>query len=277
MPETWKVPEDLTRLLFEINAVSCPTLFDLCGAVVRCNGTVVNTITASNITLCNGIIILAQGADMYGPLLLIEGNDILFENIEIHGGRRGISVRPGGSVALRNCVLRGMLCGLHAGNQLNRTTILAKKIFAREQRATLTAYRVRVIGCKGASVLLSTGADVELKECEISGGLHMLASIHVTSRDTYLRAVRSSCTGGKGYELVCSNGGRAVLTDCAFSNVHVQDTPSVLEFKVPDLNERAIGGWEGGRAGKPYDVSYSVSSSVMFQNVCETLTHFGRV
>lgn len=99
---------DFRQLLKAVNACH-QQVFELDGREMHCSAGESEEmelfITSSNVTIRNGKICLGT-ARHQRLTLFIQGNGVTLDNITIDGGMRGISVKPGGSVTMRECVVQ---------------------------------------------------------------------------------------------------------------------------------------------------------------------------
>lgn len=194
-------------------------------------------ITASNVTLRNGTILLGRLLEelidfrsfLVEPRpLCVESGNVVLERIIInqHLGEVALFIKPGGSVTMRDCEVHNAKIGVQVGN--NPAQALVDTAAPKENCARLLAHRVKILEYLDIGVRMEQGARVQLHDCTINAGnifgdpstdKHP-SSILITGPDSSLHGYKVSCNVADNPPdgtMLCRNGGRAVLESCTLS------------------------------------------------------------
>lgn len=204
-----------------VNSTKSPKIFDFGGKEIRLHSKKDQTISASNITLRNGTIVLGSEPMEVGPILSITGKNVTLEDITITGGKRGLWVKPGSSVTLLNSHIRDARCCIMIGQDGKST--LAK--------AVLVARNLTLTGFTNTGLALIKAGNVTLTGCKISGSS---LAVCISGSESLLTSTGLKCVGNKGRGLLCYGGGRAKMTASVFHqnweyDVCVEDQGSLVE------------------------------------------------
>lgn len=221
------ITTDLVELLRHINSYiflkESPGIFDMKGREVWCpRGVIWLNLYASNVTIQNGTIWLSKKHSVDGPVLLIEGTGVTLLNMQIHGGQRGLSIRPGGSVVMRNCkLMNAVKYGLQVGQGLDDPG----SRLPRGTHANLLAQNLEISGSLGRGLSIGLFGVVQLSNCVVTdcGKTGVEVSGHLIAWE--LQVLWSG-----DYGLMCSGSGCAVLKCCTLSN-----RPTGAHAQYPEL------------------------------------------
>lgn len=247
--------KDITQLMQQINGVQIPTIFDLMGGllILPPNKNYKQLVISTNsVTLRNGTLCLGSKAADNGAILFASGRKITFENIIITGGRRGLSLKNGSSVAMLDCAIRNNLCCLFiAGGPAVKT------------RTTLVASNVKLSGGFAGAGLNMEGGHVTLRNCEVCEGgsrsFHVFpecetnesmnsgveSAIYVRGFNSSLKCRGMKCISNKRGGLLIYNGGTAMLTSCSFNcniehDLAVDGATSVAVFAACKFDKQPV-------------------------------------
>lgn len=198
--------QNLYQFLAHVNAVSCPTVFDLGGGEVRFSGNMFEklAITGSGVTLRDGSIWLSDFSAKDGPVLLCSSKQLTMENITITGGCEGLSLLQGSNVTLRDCSFTNQWICVRLANSSTA-----------ESASSLIANGINFTCFTSAGIKMN-GGHVSLTGCEISGGKGTSENGKLIS---FLTQRGSDLRGG----LICKSGGKALLIRCSFKDNECED------------------------------------------------------
>lgn len=202
-------------------------MYDLQGNDIPClPGEKQLFLTASNVTLYNGTIRLGTSpSERFN--LFVDGRNVTLDNITIKGAERGLSVRPGSQISLRDCNIEDSMWGVVIGSVPEQD---ATNGTAPGTPATLVAYNVNIIGFDKMGIDVEPGGNATFDGCNISGGGSASLGVIVKGRFT---AAKLMSNVGQG--LWCSTGGKAVLECCSLTAA----SPGEAGIQVRDPGSRA--------------------------------------
>lgn len=218
----WVSDTDFRVLLRQVNGFcqisTRPVIFDLGGHEIHCvSGEKQLYLTGSNVTLRNGTIHLGTSpSERFN--LFVDGRNVNFDHVTIKGAERGLSVRPGSSVTMRECEVQDAMWGLVVGSVPGADPANGT---APGTRASLAAHNVKISGFHRIGLDLQPAADVQLTNCVISGGMgnpalvQPFVGMYVSGK---LNAKGLVCTGNAQQGLRCFAGGSVVLEGCTFDS-----------------------------------------------------------
>lgn len=241
---------DFRKVVEHINA--CRELsmgavvFDMGGRETVCSADTILEllIKVSNFTLRNGSVDL--GTTLGARLgVIFEGIDVILDNMKFTGGATALSIRPGGSVTMRNrCMVQDAdECGVQVGSIGQNATTLA----AAASVATLVATDLKIWGCAGYGLRIEKSSKVQLTDCLVnkcnsrpSSGV--ANAVQVFGKDSSLRATRLFCKNSKHDAFEVYGGGAAVLECCVFDcnegrELRVMGAESVAQLRYCTLSK----------------------------------------
>lgn len=220
--------------------------YDLKGREVRCPSDVNHLfITASNVTLTNGVLWLGGNLDEAGATLFVKGSNVELNKLTLKGGKVGLSVRPGGGVTIRDCEIQGSHTGLTVGKN-DRDHF---NVDDAGSIATLVAFNLKIKGFFRMGMAVLPAANVQLTDCEIGGvtcrdysdqnshdssSEYLSTALSIKGPDSQLTASNLWCKDAPAIGVGCFTGGRALLERCKITSsifdTYVIDRTCVLEL-----------------------------------------------
>lgn len=223
---------DLSDFLSQVNAALSSTVFDLCGGEIRFSGGADEqlAITKSGITIRNGTIWLASGAEQDGPILHISSKQLTLMNVVITGGRRGLSLTSGSSVILSDCSMTHQWYGLSVGEATDAAN-----------QATLIACGLKLSGFVDIGLAVF-GGSVNLTDSVLDSSNCTGIGVTVNGKGSAFRSANMRCFNNHNGGLLCSMGGKAFLVDCSFYanaiyDVYVLGKGSCVTLTACDLSK----------------------------------------
>lgn len=239
----------MEALLGQVNAFRSVNgsrmIFDLGKQLVRCHprDPMSMSITASNVTLCNGTLLMGGGDDWHAKkrTLRVESSGVILDGIINLGGWIGLYVTSGCSATMRNCEMHDVQWGVQVGSTAEEAQSSgASAGSSAGESATLVAHHVKITNYTCMGIRMEKGANVKLHDCFISGGVRfgafpspdLMYGIRITGPDSFLQAHKVVCTGSSLEpvgRIQCRSGGRANLGCCS-----VICTPLEMALTVRD-------------------------------------------
>lgn len=197
-PVTKVETSSLAEFIQLVNSSRSPTTFDLDGRELCHVGADSVTISANNVSICNGTIQLANAGDSLLVSLRVTGAGVEMDDIIVHGGATGVSVQPGGSVTMRSCTLQGMICGVELISAAQGTL-----------QPSFVAHNLKILDCSMHGLFITAKTHVQLTDCVITGMKGAPAAVVLGC----LHATRTTCAQSIGIGMYVGITGQAVLTD----------------------------------------------------------------
>lgn len=225
----------LEEIFWEINSCTLPTIFDLGGRTVYHNHDACNIVlTASNVTVQNGVIHHSDGNTSDDPGLHVQGANVRLTSLMFVGGGWGVLILPNASAKILNCIVQGCCFGLGVGD-FGGSGLWGF--------ATVEVENVKISKCANRGLSVGPSGAARVKKSEIfdndNHGMQVCGNIN-----SLLVASEVHCHGNKKRGLCVSSHGSVTLYRCNLTHntngsVYVESKQGIVKHDQCLLDEQA--------------------------------------